>query len=362
MSEERTEKPSEQRKRKAREKGDSVRSRELNGAMAMLAGVCMVGAMCNRFISLWQNAYAQLLTVSDKLPGKPEAILHLIAATMLPVLAPVALIMLAALCGAWIAGVMQSGGLQFRVQALSVSAARLNPLSNIKQLVGLRMITRLAKSLIPASMVAVLGMSVIKSTLFPFPVQSLARLPFAFTAGYSLALNAAWLLVAWAAVDYAVEWRSWNKRLRMTKQEVREEVRDAMGNPQIKGKIRQIQRTMATRKRRADLSRATVLIMNPTHFAVALQFSFDTMQAPRVLAKGRDLIALEMRDQARWAGVPIVENPPLARSLYRSVEVGRPIPFELYAAVAGILAYLYREQVERAQRHASSARPFGASA
>ncbi len=123
-----------------------------------------------------------------------------------------------------------------------------------------------------------------------------------------------------------------------------------MGNPQIKGRVRQIQRAMRKRKVKADMSRASVVITNPTHYAVALEFSFETMQAPTVLAKGRDLLAAEIREEARWAGVPMIENPPLARSLYRTVEPGQSIPFELYAAVAGILAYLYRQKVEERQK------------
>ena len=355
MSADRTEKATEQRKRKAREKGDSVRSRELNASFAMLAGVLMLGAVSGKFVSLWRDAYAGMLTGANGLPGTPDSILDLVRATSLPLLGLVALVMMASLGGALVAGVMQSGGIQFHAEALSIKPARLNPGSNLKQLASVRALVRLAKSLIPASIIAFLSFGIIRHALLPFPIMSLDRLPFAFSAGYSLALNAAWLLVAWAGVDYAMEYRAWNKRLRMTKQEVKEEVRDAMGNPQVKGKIRQIQRAMATQKRRADVSRASVLIMNPTHFAVALEFSFETMQAPKVLAKGRDLIALEMREQARWAGVPVIENPPLARSLYRSVKEGRAIPYELYAAVAGILAYLYREQVERAQRQARTA-------
>jgi flagellar biosynthetic protein FlhB len=144
----------------------------------------------------------------------------------------------------------------------------------------------------------------------------------------------------------------------MTKQQIREEMRDATGNPQIKARVRQIQRAMRRRRVKADMSRASVLITNPTHYAVALEFSFETMQAPTVLAKGRDLHALEMREEARWAGVPIIENPPLARSLYQAVEPGSAIPFALYQAVAGILAFLYRQRVEeklRSERAAKAA-------
>jgi flagellar biosynthetic protein FlhB len=196
----------------------------------------------------------------------------------------------------------------------------------------------------------VLGWVAIKALMVPMPVMSLVRLPATFSAAYGLALDASWITLAWSALDYAVEWRSWNERLKMSKQEIREEMKEAMGNPQIKGRVRQIQRAMRKRKVKADMSRASVVITNPTHYAVALEFSFETMQAPTVLAKGRDLLAAEIREEARWAGVPMVENPPLARSLYKTVEPGQSIPFELYAAVAGILAYLYRQKVEERQK------------
>ena len=163
-------------------------------------------------------------------------------------------------------------------------------------------------------------------------------------------MDAAWITLAWSALDYAIEWRSWNDRLKMSKQELKEEFKESMGNPEIKGRVRQIQRAMRKRKVKADMSRASVVVTNPTHYAVALEFSFDTMQAPTVLAKGRDLLAAEIREEARWAGVPIVENPPLARSLYRMVDPGQSIPFELYSAVAGILAYLYRQKAEEKMR------------
>jgi flagellar biosynthetic protein FlhB len=209
---------------------------------------------------------------------------------------------------------------------------------------------RLVKSLIPAIVMVALGWSVLKTTMMSMPAMSLVRLPTTFTNAYGLAVNAAWVMLGWSALDYAVEWRSWNQRLKMSKQEIREEMRDSMGNPEIKAKVRQIQHAMRRRKVKGDMSRASVVITNPTHYAVALEFSFETMQAPTVLAKGRDLFAAEIREEARWAGVPIIENPPLARSLYKMVEPGQSIPFELYSTVAGILAYLYRQKVEERMR------------
>ena len=147
-----------------------------------------------------------------------------------------------------------------------------------------------------------------------------------------------------------VEWRSRESRLKMSRQEMRDEFRDTEGSPQVRGRIRSLQRQMRRKRVKADVARAAVVLTNPTHYAVALGFDFVTMEAPKVLAKGRNLLAEEIKAEARWAGVPIVENPPLARSLYRSVEVGQSIPADLYAAVAAILAYLYRQRVETEMR------------
>jgi flagellar biosynthetic protein FlhB len=132
----------------------------------------------------------------------------------------------------------------------------------------------------------------------------------------------------------------------MSKQDMRDEFKQTEGNPQIRGRIRNLQRQARRKRVKEDVAKAAVVLTNPTHYAVALGFDFTTMEAPRVMAKGRNLLAEEIKAEARWAGVPIVENPPLARSLYRSVEVGQPIPADLYAAVAAILAYLYRQRVE----------------
>ena len=163
-------------------------------------------------------------------------------------------------------------------------------------------------------------------------------------------LAAAWLLFGWALIDYVVEWRSRESRLRMSRDDLRDEMKETEGSPQTRGRIRSLQRQMRRRRVKADVSRAAVVVTNPTHYAVALGFDFKTMETPRVLAKGRNLLAEEIKAEARWAGVPILENPPLAQSLYRSVEPGEAIPVELYAAVASILAFLYRQRVEDEMR------------
>jgi flagellar biosynthetic protein FlhB len=361
MADKGTEQATPLRKKKAKEKGDSVRSRELLSAMAMMGGVMTIGAISNGFVSSWGKVYVESLrSASTGVSGVngqngEQLFIGAVRQILLPALLPVGLVMAAAFAGALLSGVAQSGGLQIHPSALELKFSKLNPVTNFSNLFSLRSATRLVKSLVPAAVMVVLGWGALKTLIIPMPVMSLMRLPATFSAAYGLALDAAWVTLVWSGLDYAIEWRSWNQRLKMSKQELREEMRDAMGNPQIKAKIRQIQRAMRKRKVKADMSRASVVITNPTHYAVALEFSFETMSAPTVLAKGRDLLAAEIREEARWAGVPIIENPPLARSLYKMVEPGQSIPFELYAVVAGILAYLYRQKVEeraRRDRHA----------
>jgi flagellar biosynthetic protein FlhB len=356
MADKGTEQATPLRKKKAKEKGDSVHSRELLSAMAMLSGIMMLGAMSNGFVADWGKVYQESLrsatTNVNGLNGQSGEQLFNVAVRriLVPALMPVGLVMAASFAGALVSGVAQSGGVQIYPSAVELKFSKLNPVTNLGNLFSLRSATRLVKSLVPAAVMVVLGWGALKALMIPMPVMSLLRLPATFSAAYGLALDAAWVTLVWSALDYAIEWRSWNQRLKMSKQELREEMRDAMGNPQIKAKIRQAQRAMRKRKVKADMSRASVVITNPTHYAVALEFSFETMSAPTVLAKGRDLLAAEIREEARWAGVPIIENPPLARSLYKMVEPGQSIPFDLYAAVAGILAFLYRQKVEERVR------------
>ena len=347
MSEKGTEAGTAQHKKKAREKGDGVRSRELLSAVAMLGGVVVLGLVADSFVHAWRVVLEQSLRAATSYGDVSDAGWASVMRRMLqPAFAPVGAVMAAAFAGALLVGVAQGGGLTVHPGALGIKLSRLSPAANLGNMFSLRATTRMAKSMLPAAVMVVLGWGALKALMVPMPVMSLVRLPHALAAAYSLALDAAWVTLGWSGLDYAVEWVSWNKRQRMTKQQIKDEVKESQGNPQVKGRVRQVQMAMRRRKVKADISRASVVITNPTHYAVALEFSFETMSAPTVLAKGRDLHAAEIREEARWAGVPMIENPPLARSLYRMVEPGQTIPFELYAAVAGILAYLYRQKVE----------------
>jgi flagellar biosynthetic protein FlhB len=260
-------------------------------------------------------------------------------------LGPPGVMMAAVAMAALGVGVVQTGGVNFYAGAIGFKPDRINPASNIKNLFSLRAAARMAKSLIPAAILAVFAVQRIAREL-TLPPFSMVRLEMLGTDVYGLLLTAAWLLFCWSAIDYLVEWQSRESRLKMSREDQRDELKQTEGNPQIRGRIRNLQRQARRRKVKADVSKAAVVFTNPTHYAVALSFDFATMEAPKMVAKGRNLLAEEIKVEARWAGVPIIENPPLARSLYRSVEVGQAIPVDLYAAVAAILAYLYRQRVE----------------
>jgi flagellar biosynthesis protein FlhB len=154
--------------------------------------------------------------------------------------------------------------------------------------------------------------------------------------------KAAALFVVFGAVDLFRQLRRYKQDLRMSKQEIKEEVKDQEGNPQMKARIRRLQRDRARRQMMKDVPKATAVIVNPTHFAVAIRYQMDSMAAPSVVAKGKNYLALRIRQKAVENGVPIVENPPLAQALYKSVEVGQEIPPQLYRAVAEILAYIFK--------------------
>ena len=350
MSEKGTEQGTPQRKQKAKEKGDVVRSRELLSAVALLGGIMVLGSMTPGFVRQWGTVYRESLHSASMRTDDEALWTHAFRTMLAPALLPVGMVMAASFAGALLSGVAQGGGLSVYPSALELKFNRLNPVTNIGNMLSLRSFTRLVKSLVPAAAMVLFGWAALKALTVPMPVMSLVRLPATFSVAYGLAVDAAWVTLIWSALDYCVEYIAWNKRMKMTKQQMREEIKEAMGNPQVKGKIRQLQNQMRKRKVKADISRASVVITNPTHYAVALEFSFDTMSAPTVLAKGRDLHAKEIREEARWAGIPMIENPPLARSLYKMVEPGQSIPFELYSAVAGILAYLYRQKMEEKMR------------
>jgi flagellar biosynthetic protein FlhB len=340
------------RREKAREDGDIAQSRELTSAAAMLAGVVALSALLRAWPGQWSSAYRSILALGLPANWEPEAVagtLMSLRVRMVTLAIPVLWAMMASVAMALATAMAQTGGVNLRFEALQPKFTKLNPATNIKHIFSAQALMRLLKSLVPAAVL--LGVAwhrmLEEKKIPPF---SKMRIPQMAADLESLLLWAAASLFVWAGLDYAVERWRWEERLKMSRQELKDESKDSDGSPQIKGRIRNLQRQMRRRKLRGDVAKAAVVVTNPTHYAVALEFDFETMDAPRVLAKGRDLLAAAIREDARWAGVPLVENPPLARSLYKLVEPGETIPAELYAAVASILAWIYRTRMEQEQR------------
>lgn len=348
MPGERTEQATSHRRERARKDGDLLHSRELSAAAGTLAGVLVLGTVGAKAIEAWRTGFGEFLDLGLAAhwePAQLQPTLYALRRLTLTVLAPSAIVMSAVVIAVATIAMMQTSGINLHPGAVSFRMDRLNPISNLKNLFSLRAAARLGKSLIPAGLLAVFAAQRIarQMTIPPFSNVHLEMLGSDI---YSLLVEAAWLLFGWAAIDYVVEWRSRESRLKMSREDMRQEFKETEGSPQIRSRIRGLQRQMRRRRVKADVSHAAVVLTNPTHYAVALGFDFSTMDAPKVLAKGRNLLAEEIKAEARWAGVPIIENKPLARSLYRTVEVGQTIPVDLYATVATILAYLYRQRVE----------------
>ncbi len=352
MPGDRTEQATAGRREKARKEGDILHSRELTSAVATLAGVLCLGLLRPTIVRNFQSVFGGVLQLGRAELWEPPALrttLLSIRSFAITMMIPIGAVMAAMAGVAVIAGILQSGGLAIQVKAVAFKAERVSPGHNIKNLFSLRSASRFGKSLIPAAILTIITFHRI-GRQFTYPVQSLVRVEALGSDMYGLLVAASWLMLAWALIDYLVEWRSRESRLMMSREEMKQEFKETEGNPHTRGRIRGIQRQMRRRKVKADVAKAAVVLTNPTHYAVALGFDFSTMDAPKVLAKGRNLLAEEIKAEARWGGVPIIENPPLARSIYRSVEVGHSIPVDLYAAVAAILAYLYRQRVEQEVR------------
>ena len=342
MSADRQEKATDQRKKKARESGDVPVSRELTSAGVLLGALLVLAPASSEFLHLWRHGVEASLAAAPGSFANGGDLLRSCAMPFAPAFLPLVLVMVTGLAAAVCLGVAQAGGLQVHPGSIGWKLDRINPATRAAQMFAMRAAIRMGKSILPAGAVIWIAWRTLRDQMVAQPFLTSARIPAALAASYHVALTAAWIAVAWSGLDYAMERRSWAQKLRMSKQDIRDEMRESNGNPQTKGRIRQVQRAMRRRRVKADMQQATVVVTNPTHYAVALSFDMETMAAPRVLAKGRDLHAFAIREEAQWAGVPIVENPPLARSLYRTVEEGQAIPADLYTAVAAILAFLLR--------------------
>jgi len=345
MADNRTEKATPRQREKAQEKGQILRSRDLVSTLTLLSVVFLLAWRPDLWIGRWQSYFVRVLNAS--VSGDWTQYTPVLAWTTLTVAQWVAPIFAVALFVA-VAGTLGQGGLIIASDALTPDVQRLNPVRNVQQLFSLAGFSRVLRSLLPSGAILYLALRLILNDaaviLHSARLHSRAGLALIGQLCFDLAWQSGLVLFAWSGVDFLLQRQTYEKSLRMTKQEVRQENKDNEGSPQIKGRIRRLRREMLRRSLNKDVQRATAVITNPTHYAVALEYRPGTMVAPVVVTKGRNLIALKIKELARWHEIPIVENPPLAQALYKAVEVGQMIPPKLYAAVAEILAFLYRAQ------------------
>ena len=347
-SDERTERPTARRLRDARKKGQIARSRDLGQALSLLVAIGVLGWSGRGLVSGLASAVTTGIERMGRTPTRDLAMIDLgpVALDGLRTLGllvgPLALATAAAIVAAHAA----QGGWVVATEALQPNWSRLSPANNIKRLGPSMGGVDLAKMLVAVGVLTWLCLHVVIGLVARSP--QLARLaPFdAASAGWSEALRllrwSALALVALGAADYGVQrWRLMSS-LKMTKQEVKEDFRLSEGNPEVKARVRRIQMTMARRRMLTAVPGATVVVTNPTHYAVALEYRRGAMAAPRVVAKGRGFTAQRIKEIARSHGVPMVENVPLAQALFKTAEVGDTIPAALFEAVAEVLAYLMR--------------------
>jgi flagellar biosynthetic protein FlhB len=339
-----TERASPRKREKAREKGQVPRSRDLSATCAALAATMLLANQMSHFPHAWGGFLRDCLdgAVSDNLrmDGLPPFLAHsgVFVATAM------------ALAASWVVAIALSlaqGGVVFAPSALMPSGARLNPGAKLGQIFSISALRGLMKSLLPAAAVAYLAIACLRRDwlqLLTLPGRT-ARgvLSFIVERVFEVGWKASLVLLAWAVVDYLFERQHHESELRMSKQDVRDEYKETEGNPVIKQRIRRLQHQVRRRRMLEDTKRASVVITNPTEYAIAIEYGPD-MPAPVVVAKGRNRLAAEIKEIARWQGIPMVENLPLAHVLYRTVEVGQSVPPKLYAVIAEVLAAIYRAQ------------------
>lgn len=349
---ERTESASQRRLEQAREEGQVARSQELTTFALMMAGAAGLwfggSALFQRLCGvLEQGLRIDASTAKDVSLMSARLLDRSLDAGM--AMAPVLLLLLVT---AFVVPQLLSGWL-FTWNALRFDLRRISPGAGIGRILSWRGVAELAKALLKAALVTVVGAAVLWH--YREPMQQLAVLPLeagisqiSSTAGMSFLLIAGALAIV-AAIDVPFQlWRHADD-LKMTREELRREHKENEGDPQIKAAIRNQQRAMARRRMMADVPKASVIVTNPTHYAVALRYDENSMRAPVLVAKGADQVAAKIREVGEQHRIPVLESPALARAMYRHSEIGNEIPEKLYAAVAEVLAYVFQLRLHREQ-------------
>lgn len=345
FSGEKTEQATPKKKADARKKGQVAKSQELPGAFILffsfLAFIMFGGFMKDHLFKLFYGILNEWLLTELTL-NNVMALFSKVMLEMLLILSPIFLIVLVI---AVLGNYMQIGFLMTG-ESLMPKFSKLNPIEGAKKIFSMRTLVDFIKTLLK---LLIIGFIVYSSlwgekddllNMASLPLNSMLKYVSGITVMLGMKIGAA--LVVLSVFDYMYQRYDYEKNLRMSKQDIKDEYKKSEGDPLIKGKIKEKQRRMALQRMMQDVPKADVVITNPTHYAVAIQYEAGKMEAPRVLAKGTDFVALKIREVAKQNGIVTMENRPLARALYDQVEIGQFIPAELFQAVAEVLAYVYR--------------------
>lgn len=343
--EDKTELPTEKRLRDAREKGDVPQSRELGNVAVLGCATLALVAIGPSIGQASQGWLREALKFDPTLVGQPHRLLDHAGLLMLQLMLPVLPLVVAALLACFIAPAVM-GGLRFSNQALQPDLKRLSPLAGLKRMYGKESIAEFVRSVLRIVLIGGIGGLVVYGAftrLLAMPAQSLEG---AIASGLGMTTLALIAMVGAlgviAALDIPYQHWHWRHKLKMTKQELKDEYKQMEGNPEVKARVRQVAHQMSQQRMMDAIPTADVIVTNPTHYAVALKYEAGAMRAPKVVAKGVDELALRMRELAGQHRVTLVEAPPLARALYRQAKVDQEIPVKLYAAVAQVLSYVYQ--------------------
>lgn len=338
----RTEEPTAKRLREARRDGNVPRSNDLTSAIGLVAGILLLRVFGMGILEGLLNIMREVGREPILFIGDLTPLIKRVSWQMVSMLLPfLVLLMLITVLGT----VVQFGFL-FTAKQLKPDLNNLSPMKGLKKMFSKQAVARLAMGLVKMGIVGAvawftlagkIGMILAAGTLHAWGALNLA-----IELLYTLALRLALALLALGIIDYLWQRYQRHEKLKMTKTEVKDEMKQTIGDPEVKKRQRRQQMEMAMQRLGTEVPKADVVVTNPTEFSVALAYDEDKMAAPKVVAKGADFVALRIRQLAQQHGIPIVQRPPLARALYAQVEVGREVPPAFYRAVAELLAYVYQ--------------------
>lgn len=342
----RSEDPTQRRLQRAHEEGDVGQSQEVKTAAVLVAALALVWFVVPFVVPPLTRDLAGLIGQSYEIRiGSTPELEHLVADLALRV----GLLMVLPLGVLLVFGLSASlgqTGLLFTFQKLAFDFNRINPRTALGRIFGVQGLVELTKSVIKMGVISAVAYAVLKPQAENLPL--LPQLGMMSIVSYMqglivrLLFAVALIAIIMALLDWFYQRYSFHRRLRMTKQEVKDENRQTEGDPMIKARIRSLRVQRARQRMMASVPKADVVITNPTHYACALKYDMETMNAPTLVAKGQDLVAVRIRQVAQEHDVPVVENPPLARALYATVELDREIPPEHYKAVAEVISYVFK--------------------